>query len=170
MSDCTTCARASWRRTAAGRLHPSGDGFCKWEMPEIVVPACRYYLSGRAPQMVPKPNGGHINRREPHKASDCSCYLPIGTTPAAPVELVKLNTILFLLYAGTSVDGAGPGEFWGWTVDMDEARRHWDKCRADPHSVGRVVAIQGSQKLEFVWKEDWERLGSSGKLWSRPRP
>lgn len=62
MKDCNGCKYANWRKTAAGRLHPSGDGMCEfpWKMPPL--PASRYFIGG-----APKPSGGGINRREEFK-------------------------------------------------------------------------------------------------------
>ena len=31
MKNCTDCKYADWQRTAAGKLHPSGDGECTYE-------------------------------------------------------------------------------------------------------------------------------------------
>lgn len=65
--DCTTCAYANWRRTEAGRLHPSGDGRCSWTFPEIALPKA-FYWTGFG-MTAPRPSGGHINRKQPHP--DC---------------------------------------------------------------------------------------------------
>lgn len=35
---CTDCRFAEWKRTAAGRLHPSGSGKCTWTV-ELALPA-----------------------------------------------------------------------------------------------------------------------------------
>ena len=35
---CKTCALAEWERTAAGRLHPSQFGRCRWVAPEFPLP------------------------------------------------------------------------------------------------------------------------------------
>jgi hypothetical protein len=51
MKNCTHCKHAIWAKTAAGRLHPSGDGTC-----EFPLPACMYWIN--------PPSGGYINRRE----------------------------------------------------------------------------------------------------------
>lgn len=32
MKNCTHCKHAVWQKTAAGRLHPSGDGECGYEV------------------------------------------------------------------------------------------------------------------------------------------
>lgn len=36
MKNCTNCKHAQWNKTAAGRLHPSGDGRCGYpvQLPE----------------------------------------------------------------------------------------------------------------------------------------
>lgn len=72
--DCTTCRFATWIRTAAGRLHPSGDGKCAWQVPAIRVPRAFYWISGTA---MPRPAGGDINRRKPF--ADCPAHE--GTFP-----------------------------------------------------------------------------------------
>ena len=60
MKNCTHCKHAEWHRTAAGKLHPSGDGrcMCPWKMPPI--PASMYWVS----IIEPKPCGGAINRKQ----------------------------------------------------------------------------------------------------------
>lgn len=35
---CLTCAHAEWRKTVTGRLHPSGDGKCRYEV-TVPIPA-----------------------------------------------------------------------------------------------------------------------------------
>jgi len=60
---CTTCTLAEWYKTAGGKLHPSGGGLCKWEMPRIVMPISFYYIGHHG--QVPHPDGGgFINRRD----------------------------------------------------------------------------------------------------------
>lgn len=59
MKDCTDCKHAEWSRTANGRLHPSGDGRCKYPYKIPPLPASMYFISG-----PPRPIGGHINRRK----------------------------------------------------------------------------------------------------------
>lgn len=76
--DCTTCQLADWRRTRSGRLHPSGDGCCKWEgWKEWKIPKAFYFVGFIGHD--PRPSGGHINRRNPR--IDCPLYQPIATTP-----------------------------------------------------------------------------------------
>jgi hypothetical protein len=64
-----TCMYAEWKKTAAGRLHPSGTGKCLWPMPTITLPKSRYY-SGDG-RVVPRPWGGMIERKD---ESECSAY------------------------------------------------------------------------------------------------
>lgn len=62
MENCTDCKHSEWAKTGAGRLHPSGDGRCKypWKIPAL--PAPMYWLGS-----APSPLGGQINRREEMK-------------------------------------------------------------------------------------------------------
>lgn len=70
---CLECKHADWQRTASGKLHPSGDGRCRWEYPEISLPVSMYFVSfGKGPS----PSGGHINRR--HEWRDCPQFQPIS--------------------------------------------------------------------------------------------
>lgn len=73
---CANCALAQWETTKAGKLHPSGEGTCRWQMPQIKLPKSRYFLgwSGKMAQ----PSGGYINRHQPY--TDCPQWL------AKPVE------------------------------------------------------------------------------------
>jgi hypothetical protein len=64
VNDCTHCKYAKWERTAAGKLHPSGQGRCGFEVKIPQLPASMHYLMGN-PIIV----GGGINRREP----SCDC-------------------------------------------------------------------------------------------------
>jgi len=59
MKNCTRCKYAEWDKTKAGKLHPSGEGQCKypWTMPQL--PGSKYWI-GRNP---PEPFGGHISRK-----------------------------------------------------------------------------------------------------------
>lgn len=59
MKSCKDCKHADWKVTAAGRLHPSGDGNCKypWKMPQI--PAAMFWMYHKPPE----PMGGWINRK-----------------------------------------------------------------------------------------------------------
>jgi hypothetical protein len=57
MKTCKGCKYADWKLTAAGRLHPSGDGRCTYQVSVPVIPASMYFLG------TPSPCGGHINRK-----------------------------------------------------------------------------------------------------------
>jgi hypothetical protein len=58
MKNCTDCKWAQWRRTKAGKLHPSGDGSCAYPFKMPPLPQSMYWLS------TPKPCGGGINRKQ----------------------------------------------------------------------------------------------------------
>jgi hypothetical protein len=60
---CTTCRFASWDKTASGRLHPSGDGRCTWEVPSINLPIAFYFVGSVDRHNIPQPSGGSINRK-----------------------------------------------------------------------------------------------------------
>lgn len=70
MKTCIGCKYASWRRTANGRLHPSGDGECTYEVKMPVLPVSRCFIGG-----PPEPHGGFIDRKREHK-DHCECYVP----------------------------------------------------------------------------------------------
>lgn len=62
MKNCTNCKHAQWDKTAAGRLHPSGEGRCGYQVQLPKLPASMWWprpLSG-----APKPSGGRINRHK----------------------------------------------------------------------------------------------------------
>lgn len=63
MKNCLNCKHAEWKRTDAGRLHPSGDGRCKypWKIPQL--PASMYWIGLSAPT----PCGGRISRNDEMK-------------------------------------------------------------------------------------------------------
>jgi hypothetical protein len=61
---CLDCRFANWARFGNGRLHPNGDGRCKWVMPVIVLPKSRYFSGYNSPE--PEPSGGYIDRKKPH--------------------------------------------------------------------------------------------------------
>jgi hypothetical protein len=66
MKNCTECVHAEWKRTASGKLHPSGDGRCT---KQIVIPPLPgafgwgYAWSSKSGR-IPEPIGGEINRRQ----------------------------------------------------------------------------------------------------------
>ena len=87
MRDCTNCKWANWRRTASGKLHPSGSGRCgkAIKLPEL-PPSMYWYWIGN-----PTPVGGHINRREP-LSRDCVYFArPDGVTVE---DIAKAREIL----------------------------------------------------------------------------
>lgn len=63
MKTCMRCKYAEWKKTAAGKLHPSGDGRCLYVYRIPPVPACMYWIGGGDPV----PCGGFINCRNQHK-------------------------------------------------------------------------------------------------------
>lgn len=82
MADCKDCKFASWQRTTTGRLHPSGDGRCTWQgWTEWKMAAAFYYIGCRDMRSVPTPDGGHINRKTPIKASECQVFQPAEAQP-----------------------------------------------------------------------------------------
>jgi hypothetical protein len=69
MRTCIGCQHADWRKTANGRLHPSGDGQCRYEYKVPALPQSMYWI-GRAPE----PSGRHISRKDELK-DHCAYYL-----------------------------------------------------------------------------------------------
>ena len=59
MKSCLNCKYADWRRTGAGRLHPSGDGRCQYPWKTPPLPASMYWIQIGGPM----PAGGHISRK-----------------------------------------------------------------------------------------------------------
>lgn len=59
---CEGCRWAEWSRTAAGRLHPSGDGRCTWQAEFKIAGSCavRAYDTFGKPVTV---RGGLIRRK-----------------------------------------------------------------------------------------------------------
>jgi hypothetical protein len=61
-STCVGCIYAEWGRTTSGRLHPSGDGRCRYfkeNTMHLRLPAAFFW-----PFLTPPvPYGGRINRR-----------------------------------------------------------------------------------------------------------
>lgn len=58
MKNCTNCTYADWKKTAAGKLHPSGDGRCTKVVNIPKLPAA-FYFSNKLFIC-----GGMINRRQ----------------------------------------------------------------------------------------------------------
>jgi len=71
MKNCTKCKHAEWGKTQAGRLHPSGDGWCKKEIQIPQLPSSMYWLA------KPCFSSGHINRRKDLK-DHCVYYIEVG--------------------------------------------------------------------------------------------
>lgn len=71
MKNCKDCKHAIWKRTAAGQLHPSGAGQCKypWKMPEL--PVAFYWITR------PGPSGGFIERQRDH-AEHCAYWARVA--------------------------------------------------------------------------------------------
>lgn len=65
MKKCIDCKHSKWLKTVTGRLHPSGQGSCKFPYLVPPLPEAMYWI-GRAPT----PYGGALNRKENLK-SDC---------------------------------------------------------------------------------------------------
>ena len=59
MKNCTDCKHALWDETSTGRLHPSGDGRCKYPFKIPELPGAFYWPFGE-----PEPCGVAINRRK----------------------------------------------------------------------------------------------------------
>ena len=80
MIDCTHCKYAEWHRTATGRLHPSGEGKCKFVFRLPLLPQSMYWLT------VPSPFGGWINRKK-ELNDHCAYYAQV--TNNAPADAGK---------------------------------------------------------------------------------
>ncbi len=59
MKTCLGCKYAEWKKNKDGRLHPSGDGKCTYSYIVPEPPKAFYFFSN----YIPRPCGGHINRR-----------------------------------------------------------------------------------------------------------
>jgi hypothetical protein len=59
--NCNGCIYAEWNRTKNGRLHPGGDGVCRYEYVITELPASMYWTPVSS---TPQPKGGFINRKE----------------------------------------------------------------------------------------------------------
>lgn len=60
MKSCVGCKYAKWGINAMGRLHPSGDGKCTFNVVVPELPGAMYWVSSSG---APKPCGGYINRK-----------------------------------------------------------------------------------------------------------
>ena len=64
----------------------------------------------------------------------------------------------YLLFDGTSVDGMGDGTYCGRTTDKSVARKHYDKCKSNPYSIGKVIAITDTTHKRIVFDYEWDKL------------
>jgi hypothetical protein len=72
MSNCTECKFAEWRRTANGRLHPSGEGRCRWKHEPKPIAAAYYWMTYNKEH--PTPYGGNIYRKDERELTrTCNC-------------------------------------------------------------------------------------------------
>jgi len=62
MKNCNECKYAVWKRTAAGKLHPSGEGHCTYKWEPRPLPVAFYFIGKKHPE----PCGGQINRKRAH--------------------------------------------------------------------------------------------------------
>ena len=73
MKNCTDCVHAEWKRTAGGKLHPSGDGKCTKTIVLPPLPSSFRWGYGYTWNEKPVPKGGDINRREELR-EHCPCW------------------------------------------------------------------------------------------------
>lgn len=66
-NSCLECKYADWKRTANGRLHPSGDGKCMYEVITPKLPKAKSFFYN--PTLL----GGEINRKDEFYV-DCPCF------------------------------------------------------------------------------------------------
>jgi hypothetical protein len=66
--------------------------------------------------------------------------------------------IWYILYDGESVDGMGHPKFYKRTIDKQEAKEHWKKCKSNPYSTGKVVAYTDTKQIRIITEYDWEGL------------
>lgn len=69
MKNCMNCKYAEWSKTATGKLHPSGDGRCKYPYKVPDLPLSMYWVGN-----APTPNGGAINRKQ-ELSGHCAYFL-----------------------------------------------------------------------------------------------
>jgi hypothetical protein len=63
----------------------------------------------------------------------------------------------YLLFAGTA-DGRGDANYSGRTTDKSIAKKHWDECKSNPYSVGKVIAVTDIKHKRIIFDYDWENL------------
>lgn len=60
------CKYAKWIRTEKGKFHPSGEGYCTWEYPDVVLPNARHFID------TGKLDCEFINRKD---LKDCPAFV-----------------------------------------------------------------------------------------------
>lgn len=55
---CVDCEFASWKKTAAGRLHPNGEGICTYVVEFPMLPRAQCYT------LKPSVSYRYINRKD----------------------------------------------------------------------------------------------------------
>lgn len=66
-------------------------------------------------------------------------------------------TTVYLLFDGTSVDGRGEPEYAGKTTHIKIAKAHFEKCRKNPYSIGRVM-VANDFKFFVADKDTFESV------------
>lgn len=69
MKNCLRCVYAEWEKTKSNKLHPSGEGLCKFPYKVKPLPSSMYFIT------EPHPSGGYINRKKELK-ENCIYYSP----------------------------------------------------------------------------------------------
>jgi len=67
-----------------------------------------------------------------------------------------MNETWYLLFAGTTADGMGGGNYCGRTTDKERARKHWEECKSNPYSVGKVIAVTDTKHRRIVFDYEWD--------------
>ena len=86
MKNCLHCSYADWTRTEAGKLHPSGEGQCKYQFKVPPLPASMYWLGN------PYPCGGRISRRDELK-EHCTYFSRAASKQAGSADGVVLAVV-----------------------------------------------------------------------------
>lgn len=66
------------------------------------------------------------------------------------------HEVWYILFGGTSEDGRGRGTYIGRTTDKTVAKKHYEHCRKDPYSTGRVVIYTDTSASEASPFTQWE--------------
>jgi hypothetical protein len=77
VKSCKHCKWAEWRKTAAGRKHPSGEGRCTYVVRIPVIP--KAFRWGYKINDKPDLNGGYIDRKSEWD-EHCPVYAPVSPT------------------------------------------------------------------------------------------